>query len=238
VRYAKTMLLALAQPFFDTAKFELKKEFWRRAISVFGGVEPRDTFLGCFCEEDDLLSQWRGYGQRNDAFSLVFDPKRMGARRDRAFELRRVIYEPDVQRSFVAECLKAADTALDSVGAADMAGLDPLAIVGTFLEDHVREFIVTFKDPAFCDEHEWRAVVNNLDPATGQVDVRLTDQAALIPYVQLDLGWRPDIDMLPLSQIRIGPNANAELTERAVMRILQNHGYDHVDVVRSTVPLR
>src|SRR5207247_6603227 len=33
-----------------------------------------DAYVVCFCEADDLLSQWRGYGDRGGGFSIGFNP--------------------------------------------------------------------------------------------------------------------------------------------------------------------
>jgi len=34
---------------------------------------PQDFYVCCFCEEDDLLSQWRSYGANGTGVSLGFE---------------------------------------------------------------------------------------------------------------------------------------------------------------------
>ncbi|HXJ40003.1 MAG TPA: DUF2971 domain-containing protein, partial [Bryobacteraceae bacterium] len=36
-----------------------------------------DVYIACFCEEGDLLSQWRAYPSRGQGFALGFDPQRL-----------------------------------------------------------------------------------------------------------------------------------------------------------------
>jgi hypothetical protein len=44
------------------------------------GMEPAiaaDLYLTCFCEEGDLLSQWRGYGGNDGRYCIQFDASRL-----------------------------------------------------------------------------------------------------------------------------------------------------------------
>jgi len=217
------------------ASRELEKELWKRAALGVSGAESQGTFLTCFCEEDDLLSQWRGYGAREDGFSLVFDADRIGTRPDRGFELRRVIYKPAEQLTLITECLQAARRAVGRLRANEG---DQLSVVSAFLSDHLHELIFAFKNPAFHEEKEWRAVHSTVEREIGRILLRPTDGVVLIPYVEVDLAWRSDLDLLPLRHIRIGPNPNRALAERAVIHLLQKHGYDHVDIQQTSIPLR
>jgi hypothetical protein len=55
------------------------------------------TYLSCFCEEGNLLSQWRGYGKIGTGFALGIDGAKLKQRAD-GFQLVKVEYNPDAQR--------------------------------------------------------------------------------------------------------------------------------------------
>jgi hypothetical protein len=64
-----------------------------------------DVYMTCFCAKHDLLSQWRGYGAKGDGYAMGFDAKRIGVPDGKAdgVRLRRVIYEPRVQKQIVRD---------------------------------------------------------------------------------------------------------------------------------------
>lgn len=69
------------------------------------GVQP---FIACFCEEGDLLSQWRGYGRGNPLAALGFDLSILasfGGLPSNTF-LRKVAYDQDEQRKSVENVVR------------------------------------------------------------------------------------------------------------------------------------
>jgi hypothetical protein len=80
-----------------------------RPTQQFAWVDefPRDwySFAVCFCEEGNLLSQWRGYGLvSGPGICLGFETVLM--ERPANAYLRRVIYDPDEQREHVATTVR------------------------------------------------------------------------------------------------------------------------------------
>jgi hypothetical protein len=66
------------------------------------GARP---FVACFCEEEDLLSQWRGYRGGETGYSLGMDLSlvaRVGDLPPNTY-VRKVVYDPDVQRKQVMD---------------------------------------------------------------------------------------------------------------------------------------
>lgn len=69
------------------------------------------TCLACFCEEADLLSQWRAYGKNGAGYAIGFAPDLLAqAGQPMGFHLLPVIYsqkaQHDVLRAFFAEAKK------------------------------------------------------------------------------------------------------------------------------------
>ncbi|RYP84613.1 DUF2971 domain-containing protein [Nocardioides guangzhouensis] len=122
----------------------------------------RRPFVACFCEEEDLLSQWRGYGTGQAGVSLGFDLRvmSMADRLPPRTFLRKVVYGREEQRSAVAAAVDAwlatAQTLLDK-GAVDINELFPYPAIWA-LQEALAEQQLCFKHPTFREEQEWRLI--------------------------------------------------------------------------------
>ena len=75
------------------------------------GLEDINIFAVCFCENGDLLSQWRGYAGGKYGYSIGFDSDALMQIADRnEFTLGRCIYDTAVQRNIIkqtiSDCIK------------------------------------------------------------------------------------------------------------------------------------
>jgi hypothetical protein len=67
------------------------------------GLEDINIFAVCFCENGDLLSQWRGYAGGKYGYSIGFDSDALMQIADRnEFTLGRCIYDTAVQRNIIS----------------------------------------------------------------------------------------------------------------------------------------
>jgi hypothetical protein len=200
-----------------------------------GGV-----FITCFCANGDLLSQWRAYGASGGGYALGFSAYQFA--KQRTVFVRRVIYNPKKQRELVQNTIDRACKLLDqvthgkSIGQLDSEILSAFAV---FLSDHLREFLFTFKHYAFSEEGEWRVIFPFV--RDDHIDhLKFRDGSGMpVPYLELDLGARtPELPILPLVEVVHGPTLHPQLTKKSLYLMLQQHGYDHVEVVGSEAPLR
>jgi hypothetical protein len=123
------------------------------------GAHP---FVACFCEEQDLLSQWRGYRAGEAGYSLGMDLSMRGA-----FDLppntylRKVIYDPEVQRREVLHVveiwLRTAESLLDDERGLRLSDVFPYPAIWA-LQEALAEHHLCFKHPAFLEEREWRLI--------------------------------------------------------------------------------
>ena len=70
-----------------------------RALDRIGNLLT--GFVFCFCEKDDLLSQWRGYGDLSSAFSIGIDLNELGTLTLARGDIRKVVYELEQQREMI-----------------------------------------------------------------------------------------------------------------------------------------
>ena len=118
-------------------------------------------FVVCFCENGDLLSQWRGYGSEGPAYALGLDLHPLVTMRSlpAASVLRRVIYDREEQEKLVREAVQSWLSAVDEElqGRTDDEGIYPYPALGV-LQRMLFEMHLCFKNPAFEEEQEWRLI--------------------------------------------------------------------------------
>jgi hypothetical protein len=223
---------------------EAELRFMDSVLETFDPFENLvQAYIVCFCEEPDLLSQWRAYGRRG-AFVIGLQSRGLytaGHVVGRPpFDLLPVTYDPKQQRRYVQEAIDA-----------------PLAvrrdIVGRFgpsddVDDECRKgiaerlyfYIPTFKHSGFSEEKEWRLV---------HVRAKLPDDTGLsfavrggwvVPYVDLDATapvgtYAPG---MPLVQILCGPTPEPEVAKAATRLLADSNGFENVEVATSEIPLR
>ena len=120
------------------------------------GLRP---FVVCFCENRDLLSQWRGYGTTGPAYALGLDLRSVSALRLQSCVLRKVIYSRDEQEALVRSSVHAWADAIEaqvSAGTPEEA-IYPYPALWT-LQSMLVEQYLCFKNPAFSEEQEWRLI--------------------------------------------------------------------------------
>jgi hypothetical protein len=120
------------------------------------GLRP---FVVCFCENGDLLSQWRGYGASGPAYALGLDLRIVSALRIANCVLRKVIYSRADQEALVRASVQnwaAAIEAQVSAGTPEDTIYPYPAL--WILQSMLVEQYLCFKHPAFAEEHEWRLI--------------------------------------------------------------------------------
>lgn len=124
------------------------------------GARP---FVACFCEEEDLLSQWRGYRAGETGYSLGMDLSLVATVGDLPPNtyLRKVIYDPDVQRQQVGDVvdiwLETAASLLTADRGLHAEDVFPYPAIWA-LQEALAEHHLCFKHPAFAEEREWRLI--------------------------------------------------------------------------------
>jgi Protein of unknown function (DUF2971) len=220
-------------------------------------------YITCFCEEDNLLSQWRAYGQ-SGGYSIGFhvlsegivyglkpEPSVYTARcvkveYDRGEQLRRItelldFLVPIVDDAQVTEAIRSLEP------------LSPNAFgwLSSTIAEILMDESVAFKNPAFAVEKEWRLVVRSrelLKQGTDDGDhtklpIRFrTARGQLTPYVRLIPSGTAfpvtgDGKKLPIESVHCGPVGDRVSTTMAVRMLLDRYEYYEVRVRRSKIPL-
>jgi hypothetical protein len=206
-------------------------------------------FIVSFCEEGDLLSQWRAYGG-SSGFSLAFKSLcrggevRLTCKDGFRTMVKRVVYDPGRQRARLRYILRKLTELFNAfpfaVTSPKAASIHPE--VGLLLLLELTDWACTVKHQAFSEEREWRivaypkgATLVGTSPKNFEgVLVRPTAKL-LLPYMVLE---PPQRKRLPLQGIRCGPSQFQEQSSRALDIQLRKNGYKNLPITFSGVPLR
>jgi hypothetical protein len=227
--------------------FESNRATWAHSI-----------FVACFCENDNLLSQWRAYG-KSGGYSLGLaistsstklhpEPKTYTNR------LIKVVYDPDAQIQACVSLLTDIARAVEGIGNAvarqNQYSFRRYENFYELVQDLIIETIVAFKNPAFSGEQEWRLVARQRqlmkqgvdDGGKSPTEVYFrTSRGLVVPYIKLVPRQGPTLPgkaMFPLSSIRFGPMLNRAKGERALRRLLEMNDFpSDVAIEGSEIPV-
>ena len=219
VRFAQTRMLEQVRKWADFGA----DQPWVEELLDVSEAKPGwldDVFVASFCEEPDLLSQWRGYAA--GGFAVGFAAEVLAAL-DSAPGAARL-----VQVDYGAES-----------GRRRLRGLfEQLAADGPYSREQRERLarkvllpeMACVKEPSFSEEKEWRLLVVEERPERILFRVRAT---AVVPYVELTLP-----EPSPVCEIVIGPSVDQQMRRRGMEQLLARRGYHGVEIRESTSSLR
>ena len=203
------------------------------------GVGYPEFYSVSFSADGDLLGQWRGYGSAGGGYAIGFDPQGLRCPETRypqpARFVNRIIYD----KSYQVEILRGvADAMLELFK--DLAATEPetteaRARLFSALGE-VAGYVFSFKDPAWAEEREWRAVY--VVPHGEHDGVRFRPSGGVaVPFVTLPMGTDPG-GRLPIRRVVQGPAMEPDVSTRSLELLLAGNGYVDTEIVTSAVPLR
>jgi hypothetical protein len=192
------------------------------------------VYICCFCEEGNLLSQWRGYGANGTGIAIEVTAQHFDyiTGDDCPIGLMRfwkVFYTDAHQTERVG-------SALDYWWA---RGDLPPEQRARFAADSIRFLIPTFKNADFSEEHEWRLMFTPGEACPAEPKFRAA-RGMLVPYYSLrDVVEKThgQTRPLPIDAIVVGPGTHRELNVQGAKMLVQPR-YPQVKVDASNTPYR
>ncbi|WP_395628094.1 DUF2971 domain-containing protein [Sphingorhabdus sp.] len=238
--YASDLITSVTNEFEKEASPEFLELLKRAGGSA---TEPTSAASGylvcCFCVDGDLLSQWRAYGDGGKGIALGFDAHDFSVPE---LLVRRVLYNEQQQSELVRNTLREFRDLFKNIctryTASEMDANKTLPALSSLLRSFMTEYSFTFKHPAFAEEKEWRIIVPyDRSEWLGRIRFR-PSKSLLIPYTMMAFGDHVDKPHLPLLQLVHGPTLHPELLKKSLHLLLEQKGYEHVEVRGSSAPLR
>lgn len=209
------------------------------------------VFVTCFCEQDNLLSQWRAYGQ-DGGYSLEFHISEENTLRLRP--------EPNAFTSILVPVLYHRNQQIEACNALLTLILDTMSVnqlddafsleESSYIYDRIRgvvadlliEEILAWKHPAFQEEREWRLVsrkrevfrYEKVDAREDKAELHFrTKRGLIVPYIKLQPAQGP----LQVSSITIGPTLDKKKAQPGLGKLLEANGFRDVQIDGSEIPV-
>lgn len=210
-----------------------------------------EAFMISFCETDDLLSQWRGYGPGNGyaiGFNLIEETVvQMTTSQRLRLLLRPVDYDSGSQKDSLTEILKQSALLLSRMlSTHDVDSIIPMVRANVIFS--LAEWMYTVKHPTFSQEQEWKLLgfplkaVNKFPPflefgdaydSYMGINTRVVGNR-MVPYMEfIPKKGRP----LPIVSVTCGPHIHQRLNARAIELLLVSNGFRDVQINLSQIPL-
>jgi hypothetical protein len=176
---------------------------------VLGSIDLVNISVASFTEEGDQLSQWRGYCEIGDGYSLGFNGRSLLNQAKKAdYHLVPCVYEEQIHRLVVKELVS-------STRVANIRGnpkYDKTPFYRMSFADAVLFIAPIIKSESFKEEKEWRLISR---PLGYEIAEYRQGAQSLIPY------WKFNINLVEtLKSIIIGPTAEPDLSLGAVHGLL------------------
>jgi hypothetical protein len=208
-------------------------EWLTRLREALAAATSDQIYICCFCQRDNLLSQWRGYADNGGGVSLEFDPVGFTDITGRdcphgLMRLWKVFYDRAQQQQIIRKCI-------DYPHWPSQTDYDRIR----FVVDALQFFMPTFKNADFQEEQERRLIFTPYQQMSALPRFR-TRGGLLVPYFSLrDVAGPGAIDFhLPISGVLVGPSLHRNLNVESTRLLLQKHKYAAVPVTASTTPYR
>jgi hypothetical protein len=210
-------------------------------------LEQREgVFICCFCDKDNLLSQWRTYAGNGTGVSLQFNPNSFAnfTGGDCPVGLARFwkVYYDRPKQEYIVE------SALQHFHPPPGAAAGDTEDRARQAADSIKFFIPTFKNISFSEENEWRLIFTpSSEPPPGGPAIPpprfRVSRNMLVPYYSLQdirLATAPAAPpvLLPIVGVKVGPSPNKLLNQHSLRTLLQQRGYPTNLVDTSEIPYR
>ncbi|WP_329338545.1 DUF2971 domain-containing protein [Streptomyces sp. NBC_01352] len=174
---------------------------------------PLHVYVSCFCENGDLLSQWRGYGGVG-GYAIGF---RSDVLEKRAKGFPVAVFE-NVRYGFDESLTSASELFPEYL----KSGM-------TLMADYLRP-LTLIKNDAFREEREWRVMVAR--DCIDELTKFRVGPVGVTPFVSVD--FSPE----DVGELIVGPGPHSAERVNGTHQLLDRYGMKHVRVVLSETSLR
>lgn len=217
-----------------------KREFLNKAAHRTESYPNTNICIASFCENGDLLSQWRAYGRNSKSASIGFVASGLEALSKREnLNLWKCVYNKSAQSKLINEFADMAEYLFDSIETTidiDKWEENQIDLISFFYANFLRVAPV-IKDSHFQEEKEWRlisrAISNRHKKYNAMVSNERTSQ-----YFSLDFERNQKGKFDIVNEVTIGPTGDVSLVSGALNVLLNKNEYEWKYLKPSQIPYR
>ena len=189
----------------------------------------KNVCVASFCTQQDLLSQWRGYGKGQRGISLGFDSQSLKKLAlPHYFDLVRCSYGERKQRKILFDGLQPIIEKYEQIPAEEITRAVHLGKVAEELAHWLKFLAPLIKDAGFEEEDEYRLVGPLTTEGSKHLDIRRAGDA-LVCHCPLPITSQEV--PCPLTEILIGPPASDfNKMKRSVTVLLERYWPESVGI--------
>lgn len=209
-------------------------------LIYFGDIHYQ-TYITCFCEDDNLLSQWRTYAKNGDGYNLgiKFNEQTKFSHLEPTDDiktteliLRKVIYKNETQVKLVTEIIELLKNALVKFIANNNELLPTKISQAAVLSTNIFfDLVWTFKNPFFAEEKEWR-LIKTRAPQYESTEMKFREDAfGIVPYLDTYIFEKiEDRQVFPIDSIKYGPSLDPSRTRSSIDCLLHYESTRNNDI--------
>lgn len=218
-----------------------KREFIDKVSHQLQSFSNTNVCVASFCENGDLLSQWRSYGNDGSGISLEFnahDLKRLA--NTGLMNLWKCVYTPHEQRMVITGLIDILSRSYDVIALTRTKNKSWEAtksnLIGYFNTTFLRVAPV-IKNHHFYEEKEWR-IITVSRPYTDENWFSRVSNSRVSQYYRLNFDLIDNGEYKFITGAIVGPNREPKLVSDALWVMFHKNGYKHKHVGPSQIPYR
>lgn len=194
-------------------------------------VIDNEYYIVCFCEDGDLLSQWRAYASNGVGFSIGINANVIGQiNPDEHVRFVKVNYDEESQVSYVKKVIeKTLELAVKYYQVdftASTLDNNIVATICSFISANLTFCKFAFKNNSFSEEKEWRVIIR--PKSSNRLKFR-NNINGIIPYLECDLDTTTkNYPLLPVYEIISGPVQDKARAGNSIKLLLEDLDYSMV----------
>lgn len=222
-------------------------DYLKKLDEVFEYFDMDFTFVSCFTELRDSLSQWRSYGDDGNGICIIINPKNLGINyslpshngiTENHISFHNVVYSTEQQDKIIGEILD------QSIFHADTYGKNKARGFANHVYEHTARFAPIFKINEFQEEKEWRIIYKTVLAEKETIGALSPDSRYDIGFINTRNNLRSyfplDIDntkfINSVTGIILGPKSIIPYME--ISTLLRTKGYRNIEIRKSRISYR
>lgn len=217
-------------------KKNIEKALLNFMQNIVGNLSNFHIFVCSFTEENDLLSQWRGYCPKGNGYSIGFNTSLLiNAFTKRKYELIQCIYDSEKQLKIIGDLLQESLNRIPDEEVIQSKLSDIIGPISTELFETFIQIAPMLKHSSFSEEKEWRFVSDLMVFGNRNVKYR-QGVSMIIPYDEINI--LTDSNIIPIKNIVIGPTQQPVLSKESIKGLLKTKGIERFSISFSRTPYR
>lgn len=226
--------------FIEKLNDPMKADFLKIISNQLNSFENTNICVASFCENGDILSQWRSYANHGEGIAMGFSTKNLiKCYAPGSINLWKCIYDPVMHHRIIDELVSLLCKCHDICYQSENSNTWRKTIsdlVGYFCTLFLR-IAPIIKNPHFKEEQEWRLITVPMKFTDNNYHIKLLDSKRALPVYELKFKSE-DTHLSIIADIVIGPSRGENLTGEALGVLLCKLGYKHRRIIYSQIPYR